>query len=341
MGKVNVLVLRAAGINCDEEVMHAWQLAGAEPTSMHVARLAERPGLLDYFQIVTIPGGFSYGDDIGAGTILAQRVMQDLAEPLQRLVDRGGGIFGICNGFQVLVKAGLLPGSPLGHDQVTVTYNDSAKFEARWVRLQVCTDRCPFLGEGTKPSLRPRPALPASSLTRGAASPPIPARRDRNTERPPRVKDDQNAEHSRRVKDHEATKVLEMPVEHAEGKVVTANQGVLEELERRGQIALRYVDESGRFDTYPANPNGSMGGIAGLCDETGRVFGLMPHPDRHLDPTQHPLWTRREGQLARPDGLSVFLNAVDYWSKTNNRAFGGGQSEMPTTSTPTTPGTTW
>lgn len=262
MKKVAVLVLRAAGINCDEEVVHGWRLASAEPTLMHVAKLAADPGILDGFQVVTIPGGFSYGDDIAAGTILAQRFIQELAEPLHRLVERGGGIFGICNGFQVMVKAGLLPGGDWGRGKVTVTSNDSARFEARWVRMVVCTQRCPFL-----------------------------------------------------PKDAGAATQLEMPVEHAEGKVIAADAGIIRKLEEAGQIALRYVDDQGRHDTYPANPNGSVGGIAGLCDPTGRVFGLMPHPDRHLDRTQHPQWTRRaRSTCAIPDGLAVFQNAVAYWS---------------------------
>jgi len=257
MSTVRVLVLRAAGINCDEEIVHAWRLAGADPALLHIARVADDSAVLDRFHVVTIPGGFSYGDDIAAGTILAQWVTQDLADGLRKLVARGGGILGVCNGFQVLVKAGLLPGGEFGRDAVTVTYNDSAKFEARWVRMQVCTAKCPF-------------------VTPGAS--------------------------------------LEMPVEHAEGKVVTADDGVTDRLERAGQIALRYVDEQGRSDQYPANPNGSVAGIAGLCDPTGRIFGLMPHPDRHYDHTQHPLWTRRTCPPSSiPDGLSVFRNAVEYW----------------------------
>jgi phosphoribosylformylglycinamidine synthase len=266
MSKVRVLVIRAAGINCDEEAMHCWRLAGAEPTLMHVNAAAERPAMMEDYQVVTIPGGFSYGDDLGAGVILAQRMVQRLEEPLRRLVDRDGGILGICNGFQVLVKMGLLPGRDFGRDQVTVTYNDSAKFEARWVRLQVCTARCAFLSrETTASGLRTRPTL-------------------------------------------------EMPVEHAEGKVVTAGDDVTRRLEERGLIALRYVDADGRSDVYPANPNGSVAGIAGLCDDTGRVFGLMPHPDRHFDHTQHPLWTRCPAD-GPADGLSIFLNAVRFWSR--------------------------
>ena len=257
MADVRVMVIRAAGINCDEEVMHCWHLAGAEAELVHINRLAEDPSRIDAVQIVTIPGGFSYGDDIAAGQILGQRVLLDLIEPLKKLIERGGGILGICNGFQVLVKAGLLPGNGTGRDQVTVTYNDSAMFEARWVRLEVCTDRCPFLTPG---------------------------------------------------------RMLEMPVEHAEGKVVVAGDAVTEQLQSSGQLAVRYVDAAGGCDSYPANPNGSMAGIAGLCDPTGRIFGLMPHPDRHFDHTHHPQWTRRDN-TGTPDGLSVFENAVRYWKQ--------------------------
>lgn len=254
---VRVLVLRAAGINCDEEVMHAWRLAGASPTLVHVNALIENQAMLDRFAIVTIPGGFSYGDDIAAGAILAQRLALNLAEPIRRFVDGGGGILGICNGFQVLVKMGLLPG---GDGGVTVTFNDSARFEARWVRLEVCSDRCPFLSAGDA---------------------------------------------SRRF--------LEMPVEHAEGRVVTESEALANELLKRGHVAVRYVDADGRTDRYPENPNGSTGGIAGLCDPTGRVFGLMPHPDRHFDHMQHPQWTRREA-AGSADGLTIFQNAVRHWA---------------------------
>jgi phosphoribosylformylglycinamidine synthase subunit PurQ / glutaminase len=254
--KVNVLVLRAAGINCDEEVMHCWELVGASPKLVHVNQLAERPELLDDTSIITIPGGFSYGDDLGAGQILAQRLLLSVADPLRAFVARGGGVLGICNGFQVLVKMGLLPGGDAGRDQVTVTYNDSARFEARWVKLEVCTDKCPFLLPGT---------------------------------------------------------FLEMPVEHAEGRVVTASEETAKQLLAAGKVAVRYVDKSGGYESYPQNPNGSTLGIAGLCDDTGRVFGLMPHPDRHIAHTNHPQWTRRACD-GSPDGITVFENAVRFWS---------------------------
>lgn len=254
MADVRVLVLRAAGINCDEETVHCWRLAGARPDLVHINELSKNPSRLRGYQIVTIPGGFSYGDDVGAGVILAQRLELDLLDALGEHVLRGGGLLGICNGFQVLVKAGLLPGAEF-RGRITVTHNDSNKFEARWVRLRVETDRCPFLMPGA---------------------------------------------------------TIELPVEHGEGRVVTTDSAVVDELERRGLIALRYVDADGLSDSYPANPNGSVAGIAGLRDETGRIFGLMPHPDRHFDYTQHPLGTTRV-MAGPPDGVQVFLNAVQYW----------------------------
>ena len=256
MSKLRVLVLRAAGINCDEEVMHCWRLAGAEPTLLHVNAIAERPRMVEEFDVVTLPGGFSYGDDIAAGAILAQRLLHDLEDWLRRLVERGGGLLGICNGFQALVKAGLLPGGESASRSLTVSFNDSARFEARWVRLKVCSSRCAFLKPGA---------------------------------------------------------YLSLPVEHAEGRVVVAESTVLQRLEESQQIALRYVDEAERVDQYPANPNGSDGGIAGLCDPTGRIFGLMPHPDRNFDALHHPLWTRK-GANEPPDGLTIFQNAVASFS---------------------------
>jgi len=293
MSSVPVLVLRAAGINCDEETTHCWRLAGAEPTVLHVNALLERPHLLDRFAILTIPGGFSYGDDVAAGVILAQKVQLGLADSVRAFVERGGGVFGICNGFQVLVKMGLLPGGEFGRDQVTVTYNDSAHFEARWVRLEACTDKCPFVRGSTMPEVRSDAApkrRKADVATKRTSRPATSAAAAKTTDKP----------------------VLELPIEHAEGKVVTASEAVTRRLFEAGQVALRYVDAKGQSDTYPANPNGSVAGIAGLCDATGRVFGLMPHPDRHFDHTQHPQWTRR--QFDRPaDGLTIFINAVEHW----------------------------
>ena len=254
MATPRALVLRAPGTNCDEETAAAWTLAGAAAETRHVGRVLESPESLDDFQTLTLPGGFSYGDDLGAGRILATR-LTGLGDALRRFRDRGGLILGVCNGFQVLVKAGLLPGGPTP-GAATLTHNDSGHFESRWVRLAARPGNCPFL----------------------ALSDP--------TE-------------------------MELPVAHGEGKFLTADPSSLPALESAGQIVLRYIDESGGpTEVYPANPNGSAGAVAGLCDPTGRIFGLMPHPERHVDALHHPRWTRR-GLDREGDGLRIFRNAVE------------------------------
>lgn len=258
MPSPRAIVLRAPGTNCDEETADAWERVGASAETWHVGRLLENPGGLDAFQILTLPGGFSYGDDLGAGRILATRLATVLDEALRRFHDRGGLVMGICNGFQVLVRAGLLPGGLTAVGQsapvvATLTNNDSGHYESRWIRLTPTPGLSPFVTD---------------------AEP------------------------------------IELPVGHGEGKFVVREPSYLASLESAGQVVLRYADESGQAtQDYPANPNGSMGAVAGLCDPTGRIFGLMPHPDRHTDPLQHPRWTRR-GLAAEGDGLRLFRNAV-------------------------------
>ncbi len=256
MAAVRVAVIRAPGINCDRETLHAWRLVGAEPQLVHVRALIEQPSLLDRVQVVTVPGGFSFGDDLGAGKILADQLRRRLGDSLRSCVERGGLLLGICNGFQVLVKAGLLPGGDWGCDRVSITTNASARFEDRWVHMRPVADHCAVL--------------------RGIRS-------------------------------------LYLPVAHGEGRVVTANEASRQRLHTGGHVALRYVDESGQAADYPANPNGSVDDIAALTDETGRAFGLMPHPERHVDRTHHPLWTRRPADL-EPDGLALFRNAVAHFN---------------------------
>jgi phosphoribosylformylglycinamidine synthase I len=255
MPRPRAIVLRAPGTNCDEETATAWELAGAVAETWHVGRLLEQPHALDAFQILTIPGGFSYGDDLGAGRIFATRLGIVLDDALRRLHDRSGLVLGICNGFQVLVRAGLLPGTAsMGGPAVvaTLTNNDSGHYESRWVRLVPTPGLSPFVTDDT---------------------------------------------------------LIELPVGHGEGKFV-ADKATLAALEASGQVVLRYADESGRpTQEYPANPNGSLAAVAGVCDCTGRIFGLMPHPDRHFDPLLHPRWTRR-GLAAEGDGLRLFRNAV-------------------------------
>ena len=250
MPRPRAIVLRAPGTNCDEETAAAWERAGAEVETWHVGRVLERPEALDRFQVLTLPGGFSYGDDLGAGRILAAR-LGSLGDALQRFRDRGGLILGICNGFQVLVRAGLLPG---GSDRATLTHNDSGHFESRWVRLAPSPGNCPFLDDSGP---------------------------------------------------------IELPVAHGEGKFLTADESTLARLQASGQVVMRYVDAQDEpTESYPANPNGSQGAVAGLRDPTGRVFGLMPHPERFVDPLHHPRWTRR-GSETGADGLRIFRNAVE------------------------------
>lgn len=261
MSTVRVLVLRAPGANCDLESAFAFERAGAVAERVHVNRLLEQPRLLDEFQILCLPGGFSYGDDLGAGRILGSQIQHHLFDALRDFKAAGKLVLGICNGFQILMKSGILlddAGDPRG-PAATLTNNDSGKFEDRWVRLHANGDKCVFFA--------------------GCES-------------------------------------LYLPVAHAEGKFVPRDDAMLAALESAGQVVLRYaLGENGANGTvpYPDNPNGSVAAVAGVCDSTGRVCGLMPHPERHIDNTQHPRWTR--GPLPpEGDGLAVFRNAVRYFN---------------------------
>ena len=256
MTEVKAIVLRAAGINCDMETEYALELAGATARCMHINSIIRDKKLLEQFQIIVFPGGFSYGDDVAAGKILANQIIHHLAEPLQKFIDDGKLALGICNGFQVLVKTGILPGfdSANGQGDVTITYNDSGKFEDRWVYLAPQSDKCIFIEPG---------------------------------------------------------KQIYLPIAHGEGKVVTKDEDTIEKLKSYGHIAFKYVDENGDEGRFPVNPNGSMASIAGLTDSTGRVLGLMPHPERYVRPTQHPRWGRLKDK-ADADGMTIFDNAVKY-----------------------------
>ncbi len=257
--KPRVLVLRAAGSNCDGETQFAFQHVGAQADLVHINRLLQGDIRLVDYQILAIPGGFTYGDDISAGKILANQLKYQLADQILAFHQSGKLIVGICNGFQVLVKAGMLPRVDTTAEQsVTLTFNDSGRFEDRWVELTVNPKSvCVF-----------------------------------TQEMPERVY---------------------FPVAHAEGKFVVQDSTVLAKLHENGQIVFRYCRPDGSEPTYPDNPNGSVDHIAGICDPTGRVLGLMPHPERHIDPTNHPQWTRR-ALRAEGDGVALFRNAVAYYA---------------------------
>ncbi len=282
MTQPRVLILRAPGTNCDEETAHAFSLAGGAPESWHVNRILEQPARLVDFQILCLPGGFSYGDDIAAGRILGNQIRHHLADTLGDFHAAGKLILGICNGYQVLLKTDLLTQTDSHGPTTTLTLNDCGHFEARWVRLGVDGGNCVFLN---------------------------------------------------------GIEALELPVAHAEGKFVARDGETFARLEEAGQLVLRYRPMADRGSQnagdskqakihasrpqaairspqplvpYPANPNGAMGDVAGISDATGRVLGLMPHPERFVDPTQHPCWTRRPKQETG-DGLRVFQNAVQYF----------------------------
>jgi phosphoribosylformylglycinamidine synthase len=238
------------------ETAYALELAGAAAERIHINQLIQNSSLLETYQILVIPGGFSYGDDVAAGKILSNQIIHHLADTVRKFIGDGKVVLGICNGFQVLVKAGILPGndSNLHRQEVTITYNDSGKFEDRWVYLAPQTDRCIFIEPGRQ---------------------------------------------------------IYLPVAHGEGKVVIKESAGLEKLKSQNQIVFKYVDETGRQGPYPINPNGSVESIAGLTDATGRVMGLMPHPERFVRPSQHPRWTRLKDKH-RCDGMTIFNNAVNY-----------------------------
>lgn len=263
-----VCVLRTAGTNCDKESAFAFKKAGAEPELVHINSLICRmKGLHDY-QILVFPGGFSYGDDLGAGKILANELKYKLKEELVKFIGAGKLIIGICNGFQVLVKSGLLPGDGNFEQSATLMLNDTGKFEDRWVYLK------------TQDSRLKTPALPAGR-------------------------------HNACVWTKDLPKVIYLPVAHGEGKFITKDKSVLEKLRKNNQIVFQYCDEKGEFSGYPHNPNGSIDNIAGICDETGRILGLMPHPERHIEFSAHPRWTGAKQKMAG-DGLGIFKNGVEY-----------------------------
>ena len=250
--EIKALVLRTAGTNCDEETVYALRYADAEADLLHINILRANPTKLNDYQILCIPGGFSYGDDISAGKVLALEIRLFLQEQLTRFIDRGGLIIGICNGFQVLVKTGLLPAvDGLFRLQASLIENDSGLFVDRWVKLKV---------------------------------------ENHNTAWTHLVPVDK----------------LEMPVAHAEGKFV-ADEAVASKLRENKQIIFTYTDGT--------NPNGSLMDIAGICDPTGQILGMMPHPERAVVSSQYPDWPKRKEYNQMMPPLDIFRSAVQWLKK--------------------------
>jgi phosphoribosylformylglycinamidine synthase len=260
--RVRVLVLTGLGLNCEVETAEAFRRVGARPELVHLLDLlrghAQRP--LAEYQIAAFAGGFGFGDHLGAGAVYANKIRWRLYDQLLEFIDGGGLALGICNGFQMMARLGMVPGFDGDYrtPQATIAPNDRLGYWDCWIRLAA-------------------DPLSPCVWTRGVDT-------------------------------------LELPTRHGEGKFLTATPEVMQRLEQDHQIALRYVDESGQpTERWPANPNGSPGGVAGVCDPTGRLFGLMPHPDAYLYPFQHPQWFRQEEteRAAEGGGLAIFRNGVD------------------------------
>jgi phosphoribosylformylglycinamidine synthase len=293
-----VLVLKSAGINCDEETVHAFRLAGAqvggvEVELVHVGVLLARERRLREFDIFVVPGGFSYGDDLGAGTVLANQLRSRLDDDIAEFVEAGKLVLGICNGFQVLVRLGILPGwSDTGGKQVSLIENRSGKFEDRWVRLRIESERSPFLAGAGRPEGGQRAAR--------CFRVPVAHKEGRFVARDPEV-----------------LERLE-----ANGQVALRYCAAGVEPDERGEVPAA-------GGAYPANPNGSVRDIAGITNERGNVLGLMPHPERFVHALQDPTWTRcaaargrekgepdRRGEGEDPgcggEGFPFFVRAVRY-----------------------------
>lgn len=276
MRPVRALIPTGYGLNCDYETDYALKLAGAEPRRVHINELimGGKPGRgegLDHYHILVVGGGFSWADDHGAGVVLASKLKFNLGAEIERFVEGGKLIIGICNGFQTLVNLGLLPGfdGKYRERRVAITYNDSGNFIDAWVRLRINPDApCVF--------------------TRGLTS-------------------------------------IDLPVRHGEGKFYAPGEEI-ERLVRDNQVVMQYADSEGKEagGRWPLNPNGSLMDIAGICDPTGRIFGLMPHPEAFNHYTNHPDWTLEKEALSRRGmdirdqkghGIRIFENAVDYITK--------------------------
>jgi phosphoribosylformylglycinamidine synthase len=271
-----VCVLRAPGTNCDIETAWAFELAGAQPERLHLNRLLENPARLAEFQILCIPGGFSYGDDLGAGIIFSRQLRGQLNDAIRQFLTADKLVLGICNGFQTILKAGLLMRRGVEsadisglESEVTLTWNSNGRYTDRWVRLKVASTNSAFLRDIDE---------------------------------------------------------FDVPIAHAEGRIAVRQPELLQQLRQNQQIALCYwspraallAATSGDPTNIgllpePENPNGSLANIAGLCDETGKVLGLMPHPERFLFATQHPHWTRK-GLRGEGDGIRIFRNAVTWFA---------------------------
>lgn len=266
MNNPNVCILRTAGTNCDRETAYAFSKLGANVDLVHINKLLADKKILENYHILAIPGGFTYGDDIAAGKVLANELKVKMATNIKKFIAQGKLIIGICNGFQVLVKSGFLPGNEQLQQETSLIINDSGVFQDKWVYLRKVTKTPSYQVE------------------------------------------------SKCVWVKELPSVIYLPIAHGEGKFVTIDDMVLRKLRNNGQIVFQYCNERGELAGFPSNPNGSVENIAGICDDTGRILGLMPHPERHFDSTHHPRWQQKKNSRVG-DGFFIFNNGVEFARK--------------------------
>ncbi|MDD5475694.1 MAG: phosphoribosylformylglycinamidine synthase subunit PurQ [Syntrophales bacterium] len=269
--RVRSIIITGNGTNCEMEMAHACRLGGSEVVDIvHISEILYGERRLDDYDFLNLPGGFLDGDDLGSAKAGANRIIhatvaggrERLLDQLLRFIGQGKLVLGVCNGFQLMVKLGLLPAFDGNYtrQETTLSFNNSGRFEDRWVYLKVSPDSpCVF--------------------TRGLAG-------------------------------------MYLPVRNGEGRFIPGNEEIMERLRRQGQVVMRYSDKgyAGTTMDYPLNPSGSVDGVAGICDESGRVFGLMPHPEAYLHRVNHPRWTREE----LPEegmGVAIFRKAVDFIRK--------------------------
>jgi phosphoribosylformylglycinamidine synthase len=273
MTPVNALVLTGYGLNCDYETDNALKLSGAESHRVHINDLIQGKERIDDYHILVFGGGFSWGDDHGAGVLFAAKLRFNLHQPLEKFIVSGKLVIGICNGFQALVNLGLLPGFDGKYQErrVALVANSSGNYIDTWVNLKI-NPRSPCV------------------FTRGISQ-------------------------------------IELPVRHGEGRFYASEEDMADLL-RQDQVVAQYTDEKGgeANGRWPLNPNGSLKDVAAICDPSGRIFGIMPHPEAFNHFTNHPDWTRKKEALARQgkkisdesgDGLQVFRNAVDFIRREN------------------------
>ncbi len=263
VSSVPVLIITGYGLNCEAESKYAWELAGGQPELVHFSDLLARPARLHDFAALMFIGGFAYGDHMSSGHVFAFRARHHMSADLEKFINQGKLIMGVCNGFQIMVKLGLLPGLDRDYftQKLSLIQNDCGTFQDRWVHLRF---------ESASPCV----------FTRGLSSIPL-------------------------------------PVRHGEGKVFTLDNNLLKRLDALGCVPCRYADRITGEATqeFPHNPNGSLNAIAGLCDPSGRIFGLMPHPEAYLYPENHPQWELQKLHGTLPEhglGLTLFRNAVDH-----------------------------